>query len=55
MGNLISATMLYWLNDAGEDDTATLAFLDRRLAALGRTARLRHRAEAVLGRFRPAA
>ena len=32
---IYSATILYWLRDTSEDDAATLAFLDRRLAAWG--------------------
>ncbi|HEY8289003.1 MAG TPA: COQ9 family protein, partial [Acetobacteraceae bacterium] len=47
------ATMLYWLRDAGEDDAATLAFLDRRLAGVRRIGDLRGRAEAMMTRFRP--
>ena len=31
---IYSATLLYWLRDTSEDDAATLAFLDRRLAGL---------------------
>ncbi len=54
-----SATVLFWLRDTSEDDAATLAFLDRRLAAVGRIGRLRRRAEdaacpACLGRECPA-
>ena len=37
-----------------EDDAATLAFLDRRLAGVGRIGSVRRRAEAVVGRLRPA-
>jgi ubiquinone biosynthesis protein COQ9 len=48
------ATILFWLRDTSEDDAVTLAFLDRRLAGIGRTHRLRRRAEAMLGRLRPA-
>ena len=40
-----SATVLYWLRDTSEDDAATLAFLDRRLAGVGRIGRLRRRAD----------
>jgi len=48
------ATLLYWLRDAGaEDDAATLAFLDRRLAGIGRIGKLRGRAEAALHRVMP--
>ena len=49
-----TATLLYWLRDISEDDAATLAFLDRRLAGVGRIGSVRRRAEAVLGRLRPA-
>ena len=49
-----SATLLFWLRDTSEDDADTLAFLDRRLAGIGRTHRMRQRAEAMLGRLRPA-
>jgi ubiquinone biosynthesis protein COQ9 len=47
------ATLLYWLRDASEDNTATLGFLDRRLAGIGRTYKLRGRASAVLRRVMP--
>ena len=46
-----SATVLYWLRDTSEDDAATLAFLDRRLAGIGRIGRLRGRAERLLARL----
>ena len=49
-----SATVLFWLRDSSDDDAATLAFLDRRLAGIGRTHRWRRQAEAMLGRLRPA-
>lgn len=45
------ATLLYWLRDSSEDGNATLAFLDRRLADVGRIGSLRARATA---RLRPA-
>lgn len=48
------ATLLYWLRDYSPEDEATLEFLDRRLAGVGRFGRLRRRGEAVLQRFRPA-
>ncbi len=50
-----TATLLFWLRDGSEDDAATLAFLDRRLAGIAWTYRLRRRAEAMLRRFIPAA
>jgi ubiquinone biosynthesis protein COQ9 len=49
-----TSTLLYWLRDTSEDDAATLAFLDRRLAGVGRIGSVRRRAEAALGRLRPA-
>jgi ubiquinone biosynthesis protein COQ9 len=48
------ATLLYWLRDSSEDDAATLEFLDRRLAGVGRIGSVRRRAEAVVSRLRPA-
>ena len=38
-----AATLLYWLRDTDEEAAATLAFLDRRLAGVGRIGALRHR------------
>jgi ubiquinone biosynthesis protein COQ9 len=49
LASIHTATVLFWLTDQSEDDAATLAFLDRRLADLGRITRLRRR---VAGRFR---
>lgn len=45
-----AATVLYWLRDSGEDDAATLAFLDRRLAGVGRIGSVRRRAAAIADR-----
>jgi ubiquinone biosynthesis protein COQ9 len=50
---IYSATLLYWLRDNSEDDAATLAFLDRQLAGIGRIGKARARVEGLLGRFRP--
>lgn len=47
------ATLLYWLRDNSFDDEQTLAFLDRRLAGVGRIGRLRRRAEDLTRRWRP--
>ena len=52
LAGVYAATLLYWLRDDGEDDTATLEFLDRRLAGVGRVHRLRRRAEEALARWR---
>ena len=49
-----ATTVLFWLRDTGEDDAATLGFLDRRLAGVGQIGTLRRRAETALGRLRPA-
>jgi ubiquinone biosynthesis protein COQ9 len=46
-----TATLLYWLRDVSEDDADTLAFLDRRLAGVGRIGRLRGRADRLLARL----
>ncbi len=48
-----ASTLLYWLRDVSEDDATTLAFLDRRLAGVGRIGSMRRRAEQVIGRLRP--
>lgn len=49
-----TSTLLFWLRDSSEGDAATLAFLDRRLAGVGRIGKLRRRAETALARLRPA-
>ena len=46
-----SATVLYWLRDTSQDNAETLAFLDRRLAGVGRIGRMRGRADALLARI----
>ena len=48
------ATLLYWLRDGSEDGADTLAFLDRRLAGVGRIGKLRGRLDSALARLRPA-
>jgi ubiquinone biosynthesis protein COQ9 len=48
------STLLYWVRDGSEDDAATLAFLDRRLAGVGRIGGLRRRAGQAFGRLCPA-
>jgi ubiquinone biosynthesis protein COQ9 len=50
-----SATLLIWLRDDSEEDTATLAFLDRRLAGVARLHRARRRLTNRLARCRPGA
>jgi ubiquinone biosynthesis protein COQ9 len=49
-----TTTLLFWLRDTSEDDAATLAFLDRRLAGIAWTHRLRRRVEARLRAWRAA-
>jgi len=46
-----SATILYWLRDMSEADEATLAFLGRRLAGIGRVHRARKKAASVMERL----
>lgn len=48
-----SATFLFWLNDDSEEDSATLAFLDRRLADVGRIGKMRGRLEKLADRLTP--
>jgi ubiquinone biosynthesis protein COQ9 len=48
---IYSATVLYWLRDSSEDDAATLAFLDRGLAAHARVHRFTRRLEGRLSRI----
>ena len=44
LAGVYTATLLFWLSPAGEDAEALLAFLDRRLAGVGRIGMLRRRA-----------
>jgi ubiquinone biosynthesis protein COQ9 len=45
-----TTTLLFWLNDSSEDFQDTMAFLDRRLAGIGRITSLRRKLQS---RFRP--
>ncbi len=54
LAGVYTPTLLFWLRDTSEADDDTLAFLDRRLAAVGGIGKLRRRAEAALDRFVPA-
>ena len=49
-----AGTMLAWLRDDGGDDEQTLAFLDRRLADVGRITKMRRRLQERLPGCRPA-
>lgn len=53
LAGVYGATILYWLRDTSDDDADTLAFLDRRLAGVGRMGKLRARADGLLGRLPP--
>ena len=55
LAGVYGATLLYWLGDGSDDDGLTLAFLDRRLRAVGRIGGIRRRLDAVMQRFRPKA
>ena len=48
LAGVYGATLLYWLRDDSFDDVDTLAFLDRRLAGVGRIGRVRRRVDAFL-------
>jgi ubiquinone biosynthesis protein COQ9 len=48
LASVYAATLLYWLRDDSEEQAATLAFLDRRLAGVGRIGRIRRRADSLL-------
>lgn len=54
LAGVYGTTVLFWLGDDSEDDAATLAFLDRRLAGVAGIGRLRRRAATCAQRFRPA-
>lgn len=54
LAGVYGSTLLYWLGDGGDDDSATLAFLDRRLAGVGRIGGVRRRLDAAMRRMRPA-
>lgn len=54
LAGVYGATLLFWLNDTSEGAAASLAFLDRRLADVGRFGGLRRRAGEALGRLVPA-
>jgi ubiquinone biosynthesis protein COQ9 len=43
LAGIYNATLLYWLRDDSPDAGATLAFLDRRLAGVGRVSQFRRR------------
>ncbi len=45
LGAVYSTTLLFWLRDDSPDGVATLAFLDRRLAGVGRIGKVRRRIE----------
>jgi ubiquinone biosynthesis protein COQ9 len=51
LASVYGTTLLYWLRDMSEDDEDTLAFLDRRLAGVGRIGKARAR---ISGMFRAA-
>ncbi len=52
LAGVYSATLLYWMRDESDDDAATLSFLDRRLAGVGRLGRLRRSGPRFLARCR---
>jgi ubiquinone biosynthesis protein COQ9 len=54
LAGVYGATLLYWLRDSSDDDAATRAFLDRRLAGVGRITSVRRRVEGAVGKLRAA-
>lgn len=52
LAGVYGATLLYWLQDYSDEDEDTLAFLDRRLAGVGRIGQVRRRTEAFVQRMR---
>jgi ubiquinone biosynthesis protein COQ9 len=54
LAGVYGAVLLYWLRDVSEDDADTLAFLDRRMADVGRIGKARGRLSGMLPRLRPA-
>jgi ubiquinone biosynthesis protein COQ9 len=52
LAGVYGATLLFWLRDDSDDDAATLAFLDRRLAGVGRLGRVRRTRLGFLSRCR---
>jgi ubiquinone biosynthesis protein COQ9 len=53
LAGVYGSTLLFWLSRHDEDDSATLAFLDRRLAGVAAIGRARRRCEGVFARLRP--
>jgi ubiquinone biosynthesis protein COQ9 len=51
LAGVYSSTLLYWLRDVSDEDEATLAFLDRRLADVGRVGKVRKTLEGRLREF----
>ncbi len=48
LAGVYGSTLLYWLGDGSDDDAPTLAFLDRRLAGVGRIGGMRRRLGAAM-------
>ena len=47
LAGVYGSTLLHWLGDGSDDDAPTLAFLDRRLAGVGRIGGMRRRFDAM--------
>ncbi len=54
LAGVYASTMLFWLQDMSDEDEATLSFLDRRLAGVGRIGGARKRVQGVVRRARAA-
>ena len=53
LAGVYGATLLFWLSDGSEDSAATLAFLDRRLAGVGRVGSMRRKLTQMRDRMVP--
>lgn len=51
LAGVYTSTLLFWLRDMSEDDTDTMAFLDRRLQGVARITKMRRRLESCGGRL----
>ncbi len=51
LAGVYGSTLMFWLQDDSLDSEATLAFLDRRLAGVGRIGKLRRNAATAMQRY----
>lgn len=51
LAGVYTSTLLFWLSDTSDEDAETIAFLDRRLADVGRIGKARQRIERAMPGF----